>query len=72
MSGNFSIILEILKNKYVISVAVVCFLLMDFASYVCSYRKKTPRKRIKKFIPKPEPTPSENDAGEDASVEESE
>lgn len=64
MSEILPIILSVLKNKYVILAAIVCFLLMDFASYVCRYRKKPPKQKIKKTAAKSAPPPQENDEGE--------
>ncbi|MCI1208268.1 MAG: hypothetical protein LKF96_02340 [Treponema sp.] len=41
---------QVLTDKRVIGVAIAVFLYMDFASFVAKYRKKPPKRKIRKTI----------------------
>lgn len=72
MTDLIPVIKAVLMNKKVIFSAIACFLLMDFASYICRYRKKPVQKRVKKAAAAPAPaaqesagTEGEEDAGDE-------
>lgn len=60
----FPVIFKVLMNTKVILAAIVCFMLMDFACYVCNYRKKPAQPKIKKSVAAAAPEPAENGGGE--------
>lgn len=65
MEELLPVIKTVLLDKKVIITAIACFLLMDFASYVCRYKKKPPKKRVKPVAAAPQPAPAENDDTQD-------
>ena len=69
MNDLMSIIKAVLLNKKVIIAAIACFLMMDFASYVCRYRKKPAQKKVKKAAAPVQQASEENAAEEGADGE---
>ena len=47
-NSYFHIILGVLTNFYVIGTAVAMILVIEFAKFVTTYRKKPPRPKVKK------------------------
>lgn len=45
----FPVIKSVLTEPKIIFTAVVCIILMNFASFVARYRKKLPKKQVKKL-----------------------
>ena len=54
----FPVILGVLKDFRVIGTVIVMILVIEFAKYVTTYRKKPPKTKGKK-APKPAPAPKE-------------
>lgn len=61
MQDLFTVIKAVLLNSKVVAAAVVCLVLMNFASYICRYRKKPPRQRVKRVYAAPPPAGKEDD-----------
>ncbi len=72
MSEIFPVIKAVLMDKRVLICAFVCVLLMNFASYVCKYKKKPPKLRIKKSSAPVAPAVEEGgeDGGDDGGADE--
>ena len=47
-NSYFHVILGVLTNFYVIGTAVAMILVIEFAKFVTTYRKKPPRPKVKK------------------------
>ncbi len=64
--------LNVLKDFRVIITAVLMILIIEFAKYITSYKKKPPREKVKKAAPQPvAPAPAETANAETQNAEES-
>ena len=61
----FPVILGVLKDFRVIGTVIVMILVIEFAKYVTTYKKKPPKPKGKK-APKPAPAPKEEKKDEKA------
>jgi len=60
------IIFGVLKDLRVIGTVLVCLLVIEFAKYVTTYRKKPPKPKKGKKVAAPSPAPTEAAATENA------
>lgn len=59
MKDLLAVLKAVLTNPKVIAAAIICFVVMDFAAYICRYRKKPQKRRIKKIYAPPAPSSPE-------------
>lgn len=67
VSEYISLILNVLKDIRVILTAVVVILVIEFAKFITTYRKKAPKPKVSKApAPAPAPEKKEDAGGESA------
>lgn len=65
----FALVLNVIKNKYIIFIFIAVFLYLSFFLYVVNYRKK-PRKIKVKKLKEPAPPKSSGEEEEDGADDE--
>lgn len=55
MQDLLTVLKAVITNPKVIAAAIICFAVMDFAAYICRYRKKPPKRRVKRIYAPPAP-----------------
>lgn len=70
MKEYMDIIIGVLKNPYVIGTVIVMILVIEFAKYVASYKKKPPKVKTKKGAKKDNAAPTETPKSEGEEKEE--
>ena len=63
------LILGVLSDLRVIGTVIVCILVISFAKYITTYKKKPPKPKKKKAAPEPAPAQTEAAPAQEASEE---
>lgn len=63
------LILGVLSDLRVIGTVIVCILVVTFAKYITTYKKRPPRPKVKKAAPEPASAPKEAAPAEENSEE---
>ncbi len=63
MQELFPVLKSVFENKDLIFILLACIIMFGFIDYICHYKKKQPKKKIKKIV-SAAPSPS---AADDAS-----
>lgn len=72
MDEILKVVKAVISDKNVIAATVACAVAFEFIRYICNYRKKTPKQKIKRTFssaPPPASEDSENSASADGSGE---
>lgn len=60
MQDVFPVLKSVLENKDLIFILLACIIMFGFIDYICHYKKKSPKRKIKKSI-SVAPAPSDQD-----------
>lgn len=65
----FALVLNVIKNKYIIFIFIAVFLYLSFFLYVVNYRKKPRKIKVKKLKEAAPPKPSSEEEEDEADDE---
>lgn len=72
MQELFPVLKSVLENKDLIFILLACIVMFGFIDYICHYKKKAPKQKIRKVVssaPAPSATDEESSAEDNADGE---
>lgn len=72
MQELFPVLKSVFENKDLIFILLACIIMFGFIDYICHYKKKQPKKKIKKIVSAAPAPSAEDDASSGAENTDSE